>query len=130
MTSWQKNNFGMKVDCNIAKKTMTLFDTYKPWRTFPVTPWIYTHTGIMSNKVWEEDGCINVEIEMPGKSKSDIFLTFDPEKLMFTLKVGDREWDFHISRQVEIDKIDAQLNLGILSIRAPVKNTVKEIEVK
>ena len=77
----------------------------------------------------EKDGNLDIEVQLPGVDKKDILLTFDPEENIFLLNVEGRERPIYLNRQIDGEKVTAVLALGVLKIRAPIKNTRRTIKI-
>lgn len=102
---------------------MTLSYPYKFWSYSNQSAYLYTRK--------EEDGHIVFEIELPGIEKDSVSISHSSETNSINIKVNDRDLgDIRVLRLIDADNIDAELNLGILKIRAPIKNSNKAIPIK
>ena len=91
-----------------------------------------SHTG---HSYWwkmnEEEDSIILEFGLPGIKEDEIEIKYKSENGSIRLFVKDKaEKEVLLSRQVDPDKIEASLELGILSIKAPILNTDRIIEIK
>ena len=79
----------------------------------------------------EEDDKILLDIKLPGVKKEDIQLSYNQEHNYNTVFVKDKvDKTIGLYRTVDPDKIEAELELGILKVKAPLKNSNKIIQIK
>jgi len=78
----------------------------------------------------EKDGFIETKIEMPGVKKKQISLTYNEEWGAITIHVDNKSrFTVQHNRRIDPDETTAELSLGILTIKAKVKNTDKHIPI-
>ena len=102
----------------------TLMKTFDPF-------WSYNHTASFTNK-WEiKDNAVHIEVTLPGIDKGDVELKFCADREIINIFVKDKiDKDIILYRQIDPEKIEAELSLGVLRIRAPLKNQDRKIEIK
>ena len=108
---------------------MTLLDVYD----FPKSFWSTNHTGSHSYRLWEEDGYIHIELDLPGTNKEDIELKYDnsPSKQRFHIFVKEKIDNYiYPTRQIIPDLITAKLDLGVLKIKAQIEDSSKQIQIE
>ena len=74
-----------------------------------------------------QDDHVYVSADMPGVDPDDLDLTYEGGQLVVSGKRGERTYRFavDIGDQIDPDKIDAQLDKGVLTIRAEKKADAK-----
>jgi len=105
-------------------------------------------TIVPASRVFEENGKVEVRLEMPGVSKADLEIRAEGTGLTVVGRRQDqathgtwllrerRRGDFHkefsVDQSIDLDKIDAELANGILTLTLPVKETAKprRVEIK
>lgn len=96
---------------------------------------------VPASRVFEADGAIQVRLEMPGVSKSDLEIKVEGSDLTVTGKRqepashgtwllrerrrGDFQKTFSVDNTVDLDKVDAELANGILTLSLPIKEAAK-----
>ena len=99
--------------------------------TFPAPFWSYSATSRYHYTQKEINGEILIEVSLPGIEKQDVDLSHNAEREIINVKIGkDIDTDIYLQRRIDPDNIVAELELGILKIRAPVKNSNKTIQIK
>ena len=91
----------------------------------------YSNTNFIANyKQEEKGGFIETKIDVPGIKKKQIALTYNEEWGGITIHVDDKS-RFTVShnKRIDPDETTAELSLGILTIKAKVKNTDKHIPI-
>ena len=82
-------------------------------------------------KIREIDDQIEIEMDVPGVEKGDITLKYVSENNLLQVQVKDlQDKDILIPRQIDSDKIKADLKLGILKVTLPILNTDKTIQIE
>ena len=105
---------------------MVLIDTYKSWGW----PTFSSTTGY-SYEQYEEDGNIIININLPGVNKKEAQLSYNEDSKKFTIFAKEKVDDnIYIQRQIEPEKVEAILEDGVLRIRAPIKNSDRQIQIK
>ena len=97
--------------------------------------WFYpTMTaGVTTDIGWCREGShYERVINLPGIKKEDISLVYKPEIKVLELTVQGYETPRRLSLpdQADPDNIAAELNLGVLKIRSPIKDTSRQIQIK
>jgi HSP20 family protein len=100
------------------------------------------------SRVLETEGKMVVRLEMPGVSQSDLEIRIEGQELTVVGKRQDeavhgawlirerRRGDFHktysVDGSIDLEKIDAALSAGILTLTLPMKDAAKprRIEIK
>lgn len=116
-----------------------------------LVPFISGRIGMPSLLGWEpflagspvavdyQDDHVFVTADMPGVDPNDLELTYETGTLYVAGKRGDQVYRFtvDVGDQIDPDKIDAQLDKGVLTIRAekkaeakPRKIALKGVETK
>jgi len=92
--------------------------------------------------IYEDNGNINVRIEMPGVNKSDLDIKINGDVLIIhahkklatykngkylvkEIRDGDYHHEFTIDNTIDRNKIDAELNQGILILTLHIKESEK-----
>lgn len=102
----------------------TLLRSFEPF-------WFSNHTSSGSWFYEIKDDKIYIEVALPGILKDDVKLTYRSGEEIINIFVKEKiDKDIRISRQIDPDNIDAHLDLGVLKIVAPIKNTDKEIKIR
>ena len=97
---------------------------------YPYSFWSHNTSGTYTYTMQVKDDVVEVEVKMPGVEKDKVDLNYSSEKQSINIKIGNKvDHDIYLSRQIDPDKITADLKLGILTIKAPVKNTDKSIQI-
>ena len=94
--------------------------------------WTQTTTRDNYLRVLQKEDKENVYIDadVPGIPKEDISLNYSSDKRSITIAVKDKVYqDIYLSRGIDTENIEATLELGILRIRAPIKNNDKVIQI-
>ena len=98
---------------------------------YPAPFWSYDSTYRYHYTMREEEDNILIDVTLPGIEKQDINLSYNEEKAILNVKIGEKiDTDIYLQRHINPDKIEAELELGILKIKAPVKNSNKTIQIK
>jgi len=105
-------------------------------------------TLVPASRVFEESGKIEVRLEMPGVATGDLEIRVEGSELTVIGKRQDqathgtwllrerRRGDFHktfaVDSSIDLDKVDAQLANGILTLTLPMKEAAKprRIEIR
>lgn len=80
-----------------------------------------------------ESGDREITLELPGVKREDLKVEWDGDILVVKGKRGKREFErsFILSpRRTDLDKMEAKLEDGILTISLPKKETTREIKVR
>jgi HSP20 family protein len=103
---------------------------------------------VPATRVSEQDGSVSVWMELPGVSQSDLEIRVEGRQLTVigkrqdaashgTWLLRERPWGdfqkaFTVDASIDLDKIDAQLNQGILTLTLPTKEAAKpkRIEIR
>jgi len=103
---------------------------------------------VPASRVLEDNGKVQVRLEMPGVAQSDLEIRVEGSELTVTGKRQDpashgtwllrerRRGDFHktfaVDSSIDLDKIDAELANGILTLTLPMKEAAKprRIEIR
>jgi len=98
---------------------------------FPRPFWYYTNSSAYTYKQEEINGSIVTEIQTPGKQKEDIEIKYSSENRSYTITIDGREYSsqIYLSRQINPELITATLELGILTITAPILDSDKVIKI-
>lgn len=100
-----------------------------PFYTFPFPFYYYTSTNGYS--FGEKDGKYEVSVELPGVKKEQVEVKWDGEAKTITVHVdGERVRSAYLYRDILSDKIEAAMDLGVLTITAPLANRTTTIKVK
>jgi HSP20 family protein len=75
------------------------------------------------------------QVEMPGVKKEDVTLEVSVNGLCIRGKKGDKDVSgcWMLAHQVNVDKVEAKYNEGLLDIRLPFKNPMtggKKIDIR
>jgi len=99
---------------------------------YPHPSWLYSSTSGRPPYKWEEkDDKIITTIDLPGMGQEQITVLYQSENRCINVEVeGAQGYNIYLSREIDPDKITARLELGVLTIEAPIKNTDKRIEIK
>lgn len=105
-------------------------------------------TLVPASHVVEDEGKIVVRIEMPGVAKSDLEIRAEGQELVVSGKRqepathgtwlvrerprGDFHKTFSVDSSIDLDKIEAELEAGILTLTLPMKEAAKprRIEIR
>jgi len=103
---------------------------------------------VPATRVSEQDGIVSVWVELPGVGQGDLEIRVEGRQLTITGKrqepathgtwlLRERPWgdfqkSFTVDDSIDLDKIDAQLNQGILTLTLPTKEAAKpkRIEIR
>lgn len=90
------------------------------------------HTyGGPSFKMEIDGGIITATLSIPGIKKEEIDLSHSKEdEGIFVTIQGKQKYFIPIQQTIDEDKITADLDLGILTIKIPTKNTRTSIQIK
>ncbi len=78
----------------------------------------------------EEDGSVHIDVSLAGVPKEDISLNYSSDNRTISMVINEKSYgDIYLSRQIDHKNITANLELGILKIRAPIKNNDKVIQI-
>ena len=92
-----------------------------------------------ASRVYEDHGKVQVRLEMPGVSKGDLEIKAEGNSLTVTGKRQEsathgtwllkerRRGDFHT---IDLERIDAELDNGILTLTLPMKEAAKPRKVE
>lgn len=96
---------------------------------------------VPASRVFEAEGAIQVRLEMPGVSKGDLEIKVEGSDLTVIGKRqdaathgtwllrerrrGDFQKTFSVDNTVDLDKVDAELSNGILTLSLPLKEAAK-----
>lgn len=96
---------------------------------------------VPASRVLEAEGTIQVRLEMPGVAKGDLEIQVEGTELTVIGKRqepashgtwllrerrrGDFRKTFSVDNTVDLDKVDAQLSNGILTLSLPIKEAAK-----
>lgn len=77
-----------------------------------------------------KDNEVELTFKVPGIKKDEVEVTFSAEDN--SIKVGIKGTDYwaYLQKRIDDDKIEVVMDLGILTITAPIKNTDKKIPIK
>lgn len=104
---------------------MIQFNYPSPFYTFSNSTSGYTY------KVFEQGANIITEVNLPGVKKKDIEMSYSADQSSIVISVrGGVLQDIYLSRQIDPDKIESKLDLGVLKITCPILNRDKKIEIK
>jgi len=93
--------------------------------------WISNHSYDYQFRRRYEDGFLIIECDLPGIDKEEIQIDYLPDTKIFHIFVKDKiDNDIYINKQIVDDKIEAELSLGVLKIRAPLLKSSKRIQIK
>lgn len=103
---------------------------------------------VPASRVIEENGKVQVRLELPGVAQSDLEIRVEGAELTVIGKRQDaathgtwlirerRRGDFHktfaVGDSIDLDKVDAQLSNGVLTLTLPMKEAAKpkRIEIR
>ena len=103
---------------------------------------------VPATRVSEQDGSVVVWMELPGVGQGDLDIRVEGRQLTISGKrqepatrgtwlLRERPWGdfqktFTVDASIDLDKIDAQLNQGILALTLPTKEAAKpkRIEIR
>jgi len=71
-----------------------------------------------------------MELRVPGIKQEDIDIRYSQEDNAVYVDVGGKEYVHYLQKAINPDEIEAKLDLGILTLTAPIRNTDKKIEIK
>lgn len=78
-----------------------------------------------------EGDTIEVTVRLPGVKKKNIDIKYSEEDNGIYVNVKDGAQHYiPMQRAIEVDKIEAELDLGILTITIPIKDTQTNIQIK
>ena len=98
--------------------------------------WEYTnHTKVYSYEKEEADESVTIRAKLPGIKKQDIEVKYNSADRIINITVkndGDVvvNQDILPQRQIDPEGIEAKLELGVLTITAPIQNTDKIIQIE
>ena len=100
--------------------------------SYPAPFYTYSSsTSGYSYKVFEQGQNIITEINLPGVKKKDIEMSYSADQSSIVISIkGGTPHDIYLSRQIDPDKIESKLDLGVLKITCPILNRDKKIEIK
>lgn len=88
-------------------------------------PWYYTwkqDTTQASNGT-VKDGVVEISVDVPGVPLEDISITYSKNVLKIETSTENRKYTYEYSTpELDPNKIEAKLALGVLSIKAPLKD--------
>jgi len=105
-------------------------------------------TLVPASQVVEENGKVQVRLEMPGVTQGDLEIHVEGSELTVVGKRQEpathgtwlvrerRRGDFHktfaVDHSIDLDKVDAELANGILTLTLPIKEAAKprKIEIR
>lgn len=103
-------------------------------------------TLVPASRVLEESGKVSVKLEMPGVARSDLEIRVEGTELTVIGKRQDtathgtwllrerRRGDFHkkfaVDSSINLEKVDAELSNGILTLTLPMKEAAKPRRVE
>lgn len=91
----------------------------------------YTNTSMYSYKREVKDNSIIVDVALPGVAKEDVKAEYRSYSQSLCIFVKDKEeQEIPLYREVDSDKITAKLDLGILKITLPLRQTDKKIAIE
>ena len=100
------------------------------------------------SRVWETEGKVVAKLEMPGVAKDDLEIRVEGRELTVIGKRqaesthgtwllrerrrGDFQKTFSVDGSIDLDKIEAQVSNGILTLTLPMKDAAKprRIEIR
>lgn len=103
---------------------------------------------VPASQVLEDDGKIVVRVEMPGVAKSDLEIRTEGQELSISGRRqepatdgtwllrerprGDFQKTFSVDGSIDLDKIEAELADGVLTLTLPMKDAAKprKIEIR
>jgi len=99
---------------------------------YPRPFWEFSNHSYSSYTREEIDGEVIIKVKLPGKSKDDIEIKYSADSMTYTLFIDKNEHghNIHVDRQINSDAIKAKLELGILTITAPILNQDKTIQIE
>ncbi len=97
--------------------------------------------------IWEHEDGIEIELDMPGVSKENVDLKVERDSLVVhgtvsapgydrelynESRIGDFHREFRVSDDIDTEKIEAEMNNGVLHIHLSKAESVKprKIEIK
>ena len=99
-----------------------------------------------ASRVYEDHGKVQVRLEMPGVSKGDLEIKAEGNSLTVTGKRqesathgtwllkerrrGDFHKEFSVDSTIDLERIDAELDNGILTLTLPMKEAAKPRKVE
>ena len=98
--------------------------------------WEYSnHSSVYSYRREETDDKITITVKLPGIKKQDIGVKYNSGERVINISIKEGEdviadQDILIQRQVDPEEIKAELELGVLTITAPIQNTDKTIQIE
>jgi len=98
---------------------------------YPYQFWSYSNQSVYSYKRSVKDDHILIEIELPGVEKDTIQLEYVSERGVISIKIDDKNiGEVDPLRLIEANGIEAELELGVLKIKAPVLHNNKVINIR
>lgn len=99
---------------------------------YPRPFWEHANYTYASYQQEEKDGEVITKISLPGKTKEDVEIKHSADENTYTLIVNGHEygWRIYLPRQINSDAIEAKLELGVLTLTAPILNQDKTIQIK
>jgi len=78
-----------------------------------------------------EDGNILIDYKLPGVKKEEVELSYNEDYNIITIFVEGNEYkNINLLKAIVPEKAEAELELGVLKIRAPIKDSNKIIKIK
>ena len=97
---------------------------------YPNNFWYYTNT-MPSYTMQEKDENVIIDVQLPGHEKDDLTITYSSEYQAILIAIKDKDTlRVQIDRVIDPEKVTAELELGILHLKAPIKNTDKIIKIE
>lgn len=90
----------------------------------------YSASPTYPNNVSYEGDSIIVTIHLPGVRKKEIDISFSDDDGGVTVLSRDHRYFIPIQTSIDADKIEAELELGILTITIPKRDTSHKIKIK
>ena len=98
---------------------------------FPKPFWYRSSTFGAAYKIREIDNHVEVEMNLPGIEKKDVELKYSSYNFTLQVSIKDlQDKDILIAHQIDYDNIKAELKLGVLKVRMPIKNIDKTIQIE
>ena len=90
----------------------------------------FVNTSAPVYKQEEKDDKITIEIQLPGVAKEEIAIKYNSESRHINVTVPEKiDQSIYLYRQINPDGIKAKLDLGVLTITAPILNTDRDIKI-
>ena len=100
--------------------------------TYPQPVWEFSNHSYTSITQEVIDDVMITKIKIPGKTKEQIDVKYSADPMSYTIFVDGAEYgqNIHIDRQINSDEVTAKLDLGVLTIKAPILNQDKTIQIE